>query len=74
MSLQPSLAGRRRRWLERALWATLAISLAAAFVSTGLKEHPPARTLRSYLPAPPDVGFAFTGILLARRPSHLTAP
>ena len=52
---------RRRRWLERALWATLAISLAAAFVSTGLKEHPPARTLRSYLPAPPDVGFAFTG-------------
>ena len=49
------------RWLERALWATLAVAMTAAFVSTGLKEHPPARTLRSFLPAPAEMGFAFTG-------------
>ena len=36
-------------------------ALLAAVFWLGLRENAPARTLRSYLPAPPDMGFAFTG-------------
>ena len=60
-SLIPAQPRRRQRWRERALWATAVVALSAAFVSTGLKEHPPARALRSYLPAPAGMSFDFAG-------------
>ena len=61
---------RRRRWLERALWATLTISLAAAFVSTGLGTsagpHPAVLSAR----ASPTWALHSPEIFLARRPSQ----
>jgi serine/threonine protein kinase len=51
----------RRRWRERLLWVAVAAALLAALVWSNLREHAPARTLRSYLPPPAEAGFDFTG-------------
>src|ERR1700704_5518993 len=55
----------RRRWRDRLLWAAVVAALLAAVVWSNvwsnLREHAPARTVRSFLPPPADVGFDFTG-------------
>jgi Tol biopolymer transport system component len=56
----------RRRWRTHLPWAVAVAVLLAGLVWSNrvwlnLGESAPARTLRSYLPPPADVGFDFTG-------------
>ena len=51
----------RRRWLERSLWAGFAVLLLAALLWSFLRETAPARTMRSYLPAPREMTYDFLG-------------
>ena len=51
----------RKRWRERALWAGLAALLLAGLLWSFLRESAPARTMRSYLPAPPEMTYDFLG-------------
>jgi serine/threonine protein kinase len=50
---------------ERVLWAALAVLLLALLGSSmlwlGLRDREPVRTLRSFLPPPPQMSFDFTG-------------
>jgi serine/threonine protein kinase/Tol biopolymer transport system component len=51
----------RARWRAHLLWAALAAALLAALLWSSLRERQPARTLRSFLPPPAEMGFDFTG-------------
>jgi eukaryotic-like serine/threonine-protein kinase len=51
----------RQRWREYLLSAAVVAALLAALVWSNLRQHEPARTLRSYLPPPAETGFDFTG-------------
>jgi eukaryotic-like serine/threonine-protein kinase len=51
----------RSLFVERIAWAAAVVALIAALAWLGLREHPSAPTVRSYLPPPPQVGFDFTG-------------
>ncbi len=51
----------RRMWHERLLWAGAIAVLVVSVLWLSLREHEPARTLRSFLPPPAEVGFDFTG-------------
>src|ERR1700724_3034805 len=51
----------RRRLRERLLCVSMAAELLGGLCYSTLREHAPARTLRSYLPPPAEVGFDFTG-------------
>ncbi len=51
----------RSRLTERLIWAFLVAVLLAILVWSGLREHEPARALRSYLPPPSDLAFDLTG-------------
>ena len=55
----PALAP-RKKWREQIAWASLALLLAGLLWSL-LREHEPARTLRSFLPPPAQMSFDFTG-------------
>lgn len=57
----PALVQPRRRWLDHAVWAVVAAALLAAFLWSTLREREPVRTLRSFLPPPPQMSFDFTG-------------
>jgi serine/threonine protein kinase/Tol biopolymer transport system component len=51
----------RHQLRERLLWVALVAALLASLVWLNLREHEPARALRSYLPPPAETGFDFTG-------------
>ena len=52
---------KRSRFAERIVWATALAVLLSVSLWLGLRERGTTRTLRSYLPPPPEVGFDFTG-------------
>jgi len=52
---------RRRRWFGHLPWAAVIAALAAALVWSNVRTPEPPRTMRSFLPPPPEVGFDFTG-------------
>jgi eukaryotic-like serine/threonine-protein kinase len=51
----------RNRWREYAVWGAVVAALLAALIWSNLREREPARTLRSFLPPPGEMGFDFTG-------------
>ena len=51
----------RGRLRERWFWAAAATLLLAALLGTNLQPSQPVHVLRSYLPAPAEAGFDFTG-------------
>ncbi|HEX4485744.1 MAG TPA: protein kinase [Terriglobales bacterium] len=51
----------RKKGLERALWAGFAVILLAALLWSFLRDSAPLRTMRSYLPAPPEMTYDFLG-------------
>ena len=51
----------RRVWSEHLVWAGVVVVLLAALIWSNLQGREPARTLRSFLPPPAEVGFDFTG-------------
>jgi serine/threonine protein kinase/Tol biopolymer transport system component len=51
----------RQKGLERTLWAALAVILVGGLLWSFLRETAPLRTLRSYLPAPPEMTYDFLG-------------
>jgi len=57
----PAQAAPLGSWLRYLPWAAVIAALAAALVWTYVRAPEPPRTMRSFLPPPPDVGFDFTG-------------
>jgi Tol biopolymer transport system component len=51
----------RPKWQERLPWTVAIVALLVAVLWLSLREPEPARTLRSFLPPPAEVGFDFTG-------------
>jgi serine/threonine protein kinase len=60
VSAAPVVARRRRLW-EHLPWVAVVVALLAALLWSNFRGAEPARTMRSFLPPPPDVGFDFTG-------------
>jgi len=51
----------RGRFTERLVWGVALVALLASLAWLTLRGREPQRTLRSYLPPPPQVAFDFTG-------------
>ncbi len=49
------------RWPVHLLWGLLAAALVIGLIWSSLRQHEPARTLRSFLPPPTEMAFDFTG-------------
>ena len=60
VSAAPVVDRRRRLW-EHLPWAAVVAALLAALLWSNLREREPARTMRSFLPPPAEMGFDFTG-------------